>query len=52
MGHYGYYNPSRGFKQDFYPYDQTLNEYKDTIKAMKSSNYIYDGKTRMVDIDF
>ena len=51
-GHYGAYETNQGFKQDFYPYDQTLEEYREQIRSMNLNGFIKIGRTKMVDVDF
>jgi hypothetical protein len=50
-GHYGTYSPS-GYIKEFYPYDQTKNDFLEEIKEMRHNKYIKIGPTKIVDIDF
>jgi hypothetical protein len=50
-GHYGFYDPHKGYIQDFYPYDNTREDFRAMLKQMRADGYIKNGHTKMVDID-
>ena len=51
VGHLGNYNPDSGYFYDFYPYDETYEEFLVEIAEMRK-HFICYGATKAIDIDF
>ena len=52
-GDMGSYLPTEGYKIDFYPYDMTRALYREyMIDSMMQYDYIQEGETKAVDVDF